>query len=452
MPDLDVMSASDPGAVADSSASDGAAGLSDTSTTDVQADAGVETTDGAIDNASLGAADQTTEIASQPAPLEIQPGQPLPQQFRNLAKHPDPEVAKLAPMVQSMYDRLQAYSSTFPSIADAKEFVQAFPGGVKDAVQAAQRAAELDESDVAFESGDPATHRALAEDWYARNPEATTTLTRQALELVAEKNPAAYQEMGETILEGTLANLYRTALGMGNKDAADRLAQLHQDVFGRRLGEQPRQDPRMLEFQQREQQIRQREADLQNRTAASFATDANAQVGKQLTSQIQANLSTALAKLKVSDGAKSRIANEIYDDINSKLIADKGLQMRLQSIAQAGRRSGFSDQHRQQWTDAIAARAKALLPSSAKSIIDRWTTDYLGVVKATNSKLTSAASRKDVGGGGLPDHSLAPLSAEQADKMTSAELMAYQGPLGPDVREKLRKMNQERFFGKPAAR
>jgi hypothetical protein len=117
-----------------------------------------------------------------------------------------------------------------------------------------------------------------------------------------------------------------------------------------------------------------------------------------------------------------------------------------------GRRSGFNDQLRQQWTDAIAARAKALLASSAKSIIDRWTQDYLGVVKSTNAKLDSAATRKDVGGGGLPDHSLTPLSAEQADKMTNGELMAYQGPIAPDVREKLRKMNQDRMFGRSAAK
>jgi hypothetical protein len=351
-----------------------------------------------------------------------------------------------------MYDRLQAYSSTFPSIADAKEFVQAFPGGVKDAVTAAQRATELDESDIAFESGDPATHRALAEDWYARNPEATTTLARQTLELIAERNPQAYQQMGETILEGTLANLYRTALGMGNQDAAGRLAQLHQDVFGRKLGEQPRVDPREQQYSQREQQLKQKEAEIQNRTAASFASDANAQVGKQLTTQIQSNLSAALSKLKVTDGAKSRIANEIYDSINSKLIGDKALQMRLQSIAQAGRRAGFTDQHRQQWTDAIASRAKALLPTVAKTVIDEWTVNYLGAVKSTNAKLDSAASRKDVGGGGLPDHSLAPLSAEKADSMTNAELMAYQGPLAPDVREKLRQKNQDRMFGRPAAR
>ena len=115
---------------------------------------------------------------------------------------------------------------------------------------------------------------------------------------------------------------------------------------------------------------------------------------------------------------------------------------------------GFSaavDAARQQWTDAIAARARALLPSSAKSIIDRWTQDYLGVVSSTNAKIDRAASRKDVGGGGLPDHSLQPLTAEQADKMSNAELLAYQGPISPDARAKLRQMNQDRAFGRPAA-
>ena len=438
MPDEVVTTAvPDSGAGDTSSASTGTDGAIDASATGVQTDTGAESTSAGT-GAEQAPVDTTQPEASQPAPFEIGAGQPLPNEFRSLFKNPDPAVAALAPKIQSMWDRLQAYTSHFPTVADAKQFSEAFPGGVKDALMAQAKAAELDEADNAYFSRDPAQHAALAKDWATNDPEAFASLAEQALTALSESNRPAYDKLGGTILEGTLSNLYRTALGVGNKDAADRIAQLHEDVFGRKLGEQPRNDPRAQELTQREQRLKTQEQEHTNRVASDFATNANSQVGKQLQSQILTNLSTALKNLKVSEGAKGRISQEIYDDINQKLIADKGLQNRLQSIAQQGRRAGFTPQLTQQWVDALSARARALLATSAKTVIDRWTQDYLGVAKATNAKIDNAASRKDVGGGGLPNHGLAPLTAEKMATMTNAEILAHQGPIDPNALRQIR--------------
>jgi hypothetical protein len=391
-------------------------------------------------------AEPTPEPSQPEAPLTTPTGA-LPNEFRSLFKHADPAVAALGPKVQSMWDRLQAYTTHFPTVADAKQFSETFPGGVADALAASARAAELDETDIAFASNDPAQHRSLAENWIESDPENYSSLITQGLEVLAGKDPQAYQSIGNKVFEATLANYYRTALGQGNQEAAARLAQLHEDVFGRKLGEQPRVDPRAAELDQRRQQLDAKERDITNRASAEFATSANAQVAKQVQSTITANLATALGKLKISEQAKQRIASEIFDDINQKLIGDKGLQTRLQSILQTARKGGFSDQARQQWIDALNARAKNLLGASATAIIDRWTKDYLGVVQSSTKKIESAASRRDVGGGGLPNYSMQPLTADQISKMSTKDLLAYNGPVDPAAQKQLREM---RAAGKPA--
>ena len=425
--------------------SDGGAGAVEAPVTDVQTDDVTGGTPAAIE-ATPAEQSQPTPAETQ-VPLEVTPGQSLPQQFRSLFKNPDPEVAKLAPQIQSMWDRLQAYTTHFPTVADAKEFTSAFPGGVKEAVAAQQRAMELDEVDNAYFSRDPEQHASLARDWSQNDPEAFATMVRASAGVLSQSNPQEYQKVGQEILEGTLHNLYRTALGVGNQEAATRIDQLMKDVFGRGVNEAPKADPRDQQFKQREAEQSKRESEFQNRVAADFATGANQAAGRQLQTQIQSNLATALKNLKVSDGAKGKIAEEIYNDINQKLIADRALQTRLQSIAQAGRRNGFSDQQRAQWSDAIIARAKALLPTSAKSVIDQWTQDYLGVVKANNDKATSAGQRKDVGGGGPPDQSLTPLTGDKIFHMTDKEFSDYKGPIHPQWRAQL---NEAKFARRAA--
>jgi hypothetical protein len=430
----DVM-ASNPETDVSSDTSLGVGGETDTSVADVQTDTTTESMD-ATQPVETEQTDTTQDTTAQPVPETVTSGA-LPNEFRSLFKHQDPAIAQLAPKIQGLWDKVQAYSS-YGSVADMKQFREAFPGGLQDAINASQRAMELDEVDNAYFSRDPEQHNQLARDWATNDPEAFAMLAETSLNTLAAMNPQAYQPIGLKVLEGTLQNLYRQANQMGNQQAAQRLDELMKDVFGRGINEQPRVDPREAQYKAREEAINQREMQAINRATSQFTNDTNIHVAQAVQSIIQTNLQTALAKYRVSDGARQRITQEIYDDINQKLIADKGLQTRLQSIAQAGRKTGFTDQHRQQWSEAIYNRARNLLTGSSTPIVNRWTQDILSASKAKIDKITSAASRKDIGSGGAPNYGMNPLTAEQIDKMSNAELLAYQGPISPDARAKLR--------------
>src|SRR5260221_2779536 len=86
-----------------------------------------------------------TETPTEPPPTGDAPLEPsvtdlitkpvaLPQEIRRLAADKElmanPAVAAAVKAAQSAYDRLNAYTTHFPTVADAKKFTEAFPGGV----------------------------------------------------------------------------------------------------------------------------------------------------------------------------------------------------------------------------------------------------------------------------------------------------------------------------------
>lgn len=391
---------------------------------------------------------ETTEQVEQPVEqLEAQPQEVLPEgtappQWLK-AHYADPKVGKEA---QRLWDTAQGYRQVFPTVAAAKQVSELVSsvGSVQDLQAAIQSANEKQLTDLAYDSGDPAQIKPLVEDWYNASPQGYVAMTHAGIEHLAQKDPAAYQEIGQKILEDTLTNLQSTAFRVGNKEAADRIEQLAKDIFGRGLNEPKRVDPRDAKYAEKEKSLNAREQKIQNTLVESFVTDSNQAVASDVLSMIDASLKTSLAGVKITDAAKGKIRENIYSDINQNLIKDSNLQTRLQSIGQNGKRRGqYTPEDRQQWRAAINARAKTLLSASAQKIINQWTQDYLGVVKAKTDKIKGAATRTDITGGGSPDMSLDKLTGDKMVNMTNDQIMSYKGPLHPEWRAQLREAKQK---------
>lgn len=394
----------------------------------------------------------TPEVQTTTEIPEWQPTQPvaLPDAIRKLQADKEllqnPIISEALKQVQSAYDRLNAYTLHLPTVADAKKFSEAFPGGLQDAIQAQARAQQMDQSDSVFYSRDPAQHRELASTWAKDDPEAFSVLAKSGLEVLAETNPEAYQAIGQEVLEQTLANMQAAAYRTGNTDAAQRIAQVHEDIFGRKPGEAPRVDPRDSKLSAREKAQEQKEQQFRQSVAASFATQSNTQAGVRVKSTIESIVKTALNGVKVTDAARSRIQKDIYDDVNAQLLRDGGLDNQLKSIAQAGMRAGtFSPQQQQQWINAVYAKARGLIQASAQRIISEWTKDFLGMKGADLSKREQAASRTDVTGGGSPNLGMTLLTGDKILQMTDEEFRNYRGPIHPDWKKQ---METARFAAK----
>lgn len=398
--------------------------------------------------------DATTAEGQQPTDTTLpeyvgQAPVALPDAIRKLQADKDlgahPLVSEALKQVQSAYDRLNAYTLHLPTVADAKKFAESFPGGLQDAIQAQQRAQQLDESDGVFYSRDPAQHRELASTWAKDDPEAFGVLTRSGLEVYAETNPEGYQALGNEILEQTLGNMLATAYQTGNQEAAARISQVHQDIFGRKPGEQSRQDPRDAKHQQREQAQTQKEQQFQQRVAKSFADTSNSQAGTKISTAIDGVLKTALNGVKITPQARQRIAKEVYDEINTRLLGDRALDNQLKAIIQAGSRSGnFSPQQQQQWINAIYAKGRNLVQTVATEKVNEWTVNFLGVKKADTTKREQAGARTDVTGGGSPNLGMTPLTGDKILNMTDEDFRNYKGPIHPEWRKQM----QEARFGR----
>lgn len=366
----------------------------------------------------------------------------LPDAIRKLQADKDlsahPLVSEALKQVQSAYDRLNAYTLHLPTVADAKKFAESFPGGLNDAIQAQQRAQQLDESDSVFYSRDPAQHRELASTWAKDDPEAFRVLQRAGLEVYAETNPEGYQALGNEILEQTLGNMLETAYKTGNQEAAARISQVHQDIFGRKPGEQPRQDPRDAKYQQREQAQTQREQQFQQNVAKNFADTSNTQAGTKISTAIDSVLKTALNGVKITPQAKQRIAKEAYDEINTRLLQDRALDNQLKAIVQAGSRARqFSPQQQQQWVNAIYAKGRNLVQTVVSEKVNEWTVNFLGVKKADTTKREQAGSRTDVTGGGSPNLGMTPLTGDKILNMSDEDFRNYKGPIHPEWRKQM---------------
>lgn len=428
--------------VASGAAGDGGAGVADTSIAtagDSGATTSIESTQDVTTGTEATAEGSTTQ---QPVTDTSWQGQPvsLPDAIRKLqadqALSANPLVSDALKQVQSAFDRLNAYTTHLPTVADAKKFTEAFPGGIQDALTAQQRAQRMDESDNIFYSRDPQQHRSLAETWAKDDPDAFAVLSKSGLEVLAESNPQAYQSIGQEILEQTLVGMLTTAYRTGNTEAAQRINQVHQDIFGRKPGEQPRTDPRDQKFQQREQQISQREQNFLNSVALNFANGNNAQAGQRISSSIDSTLKTALNGVKITDAARQRIAKECYDEINQKLLIDKALDNQLNSIRTSGLRSGrFTPQQQEQWVNAVYSKGRNLVQQVVADKVNEWTTNFLGLKKADTNKREQAGQRTDITGSGSPNLSMKPLTGDKIAAMSDEDFRNYKGPIDPNWRK-----------------
>ena len=427
----------DSAAVTDVSAGNGdiSAGAAVTDTTTVSDDGAAEvTTDTTqqqdttqqVDTAAV--TDTTTDITVSPSPI--------PNELRALMANKElmanPAVAAAVKVAQSAFDRVNAYASHFPTVADAKKFTEAFPGGIPDALAAQQKAEKLDNSDAVFYSRDPQQHRELAAGWQQDDPEAYSSLIRSGLEVLHDSDPEAFKGVMLESLEQTLAGMQAAAFHRNDQEAAQRIARVHEDIFGRKPGEQPRQDPRDAKHQQREQKLQQERQEFLSSVATSFMQTSNDQVGARFEATIKASVDTALKSVKATDAQKSRLVKDIYDDINGKLRADTALQNQISAIVTAGKRAGkFTPQDQQKYVNAIYAKAQSLLRASGPQFINDWTATFLNVKRADTAKREAAGTRTDVTGGGSPNFGTKPLTGAQLLDMDQAELAKVPSQLIP---------------------
>lgn len=285
-----------------------------------------------------------------------------------------------------------AYREAFATPAEARTVAELFPGGADEARQARGAAEELRAFDAAYLSGEPQAHAQLAAYLFNAQPRAFQSILRHAARVLAERDPAAWREF--------LASAGAGANSVAPKGAAP-------------------QDPEHAALERERADLAHERSELRASQYSALRGAVNDAVAGDVRGEITRVLGAALGA-DISEGARSRIADDIFSEIHSTLSADYTLTRQVGAVLETSR---FDDGTRQQVAQLIAARAKALLPSVAKRVVADWTTSVLALARRKTEKQDAAARRVDiVGGGGYPDAARRGLAPRDIDyRRTSDE-------------------------------
>jgi hypothetical protein len=384
-------------------------------------------------------APSSTEHGSRDTGHDAQPGMavPLEPPAWLAAQMKDPwsgqEARELWNGVQQARQEAAAYRAAIATPEDAKALKELYPGGVNEARAAADRARLLDQIDQAYFgiAGKPS--------------EQTSAARAQLAAMMLREDPSAFREM---VFAGLRA-LEEAEKGSGNLATASNLPRLAQ-IFGasRSGADVPAPGTRPDEVGRAAsssavQQYSAQDAELKPAATqdvhqslvpdyAAFEKSANEDLERSVGSAIEHTLEQALpAATKAGNGAlKGRLSGAIRQDVEAALKGDRQLGEQIAQILSARR---FDNETRAQVVRLIDERARQLVPSAAKRVLNEWTHTTLAAHRGNAARVDTSSSRREVA------------SASPSDRMPVA-------PASPEVRRASLSANSQRRLEASAAR
>jgi len=284
---------------------------------------------------------------------------------------------------QRLWETHQAYRGIFPTVAEARAVKELFPGGAVEATQLAAQAQDINRLDAAYFSAEPGAQAQLAEHLLRDNPRAFQAMLRQSAGVLARRDPQGFQQLVEQ-----LSNHSRE---IGRSAETQRTP-----------GTQPGATPAVADIARQRQQLEQERGEFRATQFASFQQSANDAVVGQVRQSIVETIGGALPA-GVPEGARKRIAEDVFLEIHTTLQSDPALTRQVTGLLSAGGGWQFDDATRQQVISLIFSRAKSLLPGVAKRVVNDWTTSVLSANREKTARQQAAAGRVDIAGGGAPE-------------------------------------------------
>jgi hypothetical protein len=310
-------------------------------------------------------------------------------------------------------------------LEDVRAWKEKLPEGVKTLEELVAEKQRADETDAGYYSHDPEMQTPMLARVYESDPEAAVSAFRVMSNIIAEKNPDAYAEIGTELLAATLreqkfdefAPALAQALadddGAAIKERAQEISEYLQN-YGFGL-------PRDKQLDQREQRIRQQEQEFSSRgerEAGERYGRFNAEVGAEVQRRNQAAVEDTLASaippaLKDSHVVKV-VMERIVSELGNRLQQDQDLHAQVAamlrpagiapgtklSMAQIARQ--MTPETRAKIADLFAEKSKSLIASVAKPYLADLTQQFVSAQNAKNERENKAASRVDVGSPGAP--------------------------------------------------
>jgi hypothetical protein len=282
------------------------------------------------------------------------------------------------------------YRAAIATPEDARALKELYPGGLKEAQAAVERARVLDDIDRAYFGAAGST------------VEQTSAARTELAQRMLREDPAAFREM---VFAGLRA-LEQSGAQTGSQHGALAGAQPGNDVGSRfsatsaAVGTSAQTDGGLKSAPTNastpaQEETRTPEHDARLAAYATFEKAANEDLERSVGATIDRTLQQALPGAGKSDGGalRGRLASSMRQEVEAALKGDRQLGEQVAQIL-SGRR--LDAETRAQVVRLIGERAQQLVPTAAKRVLNDWTQSTLATHRSQTGRADAASTRREV--------------------------------------------------------
>jgi hypothetical protein len=293
--------------------------------------------------------------------------------------------------VQQARQEAAAYRAAIATPEDARALKELYPGGINEARSAAERARELDDIDRAYFGS------------AGKSAQEISASRAQLAQQMLREDPAAFREMvfaGLRAVEDAGKQPGATAVGatLGSPGAANGAASAggaSPAPTAPFVGGEPHAAPQHGDTSANEAHVA---------AYVAFEKAANEDLERSVGAAIERTLEQALPNIgrSAQDASgragqapplQARLSQAIRQDIEAALKGDRQLGEQIAQILSARR---FDSETRAQVVRLIDERARQLVPSAAKRVLNDWTQTTLAAHRGKSAQADAAATRREV--------------------------------------------------------
>jgi hypothetical protein len=283
------------------------------------------------------------------------------------------------------------YRAAIATPEDARALKELYPGGLKEARAAVERARVLEDIDRAYFGAAGST------------AEQTSAARTELAQRMLREDPAAFREM---VFAGLRA-LEQSGAQLRSQQGSLPGTQSGTDVGSRFSATSPPAASSTAQTQgglksaptnpaaQAQTDARTPEHDARLAAYATFEKAANEDLERSVGATIDRTLQQALPAADKADGGalRGRLAASIRQDVEAALKGDRQLGEQVAQIL-SGRR--LDAETRAQVVRLIRERAQQLVPSAAKRVLNDWTQTTLSAHRGKTERADAASARREV--------------------------------------------------------
>jgi len=251
------------------------------------------------------------------------------------------------------------------------------PAAAAEARQWREAAKDVATLDAAYFSGDAGARSGLAARLYQSDPAAFREMLAESARMLASRDPQALAELARQ-------------LGVSDAQAPGTLT--------KSLGQAARSAEPAAATQNQMSPDNRGVAAFPAEAYRAFESATNEDVARSTREAIERTLGSTLPE-GISEGARRRIGDDIFQELHATLSADRELSRQVGDILRGWHFDGAT---KQQIVSLISSRARAAMPEVSRRVVAEWTSSVLASDRARAARVDAAASRRDITGGRLP--------------------------------------------------